>query len=339
MEMIKLFVVLLCVAACHPLNERVLEPYSGRLPLFTLAPDLILTTHTDTLSLVVMNGEESFEFAVVVTIDGKKYDLIGTPDVVTPSEIYADAGESQIIYRCDNETVILSFIAPEVDYGCHPVNYMTCKTVDGRPLPFRVEVDQTNIKGLSYGMLPFKHNKDSVFYMGYDDERYVQLFGRNILPIWKKNNDDVIADIVSEKNLRNPAKGPVDLRIKKAKLDLSQDKDGNLIYVTCYYINRMTEIVGYADTLAMCGERELLEGLMNPILFYAESDLWNAPFCPPDIGAYPLVMHRISDDTNYEWITEKALDIIADIDSLAANNRYSQKHINVIEQWKDYLKR
>ena len=339
MEMIKLFAIMLCVAACHPLNEKVLEPYSGRLPLFTLAPDFILTTHTDSLNSVVMNGEESFEFAVVVTIDGKKYDLIGTPDVVTPSEIYADAGESQIIYRCHNETVILSFIAPEVDYGCHPVNYMTCKTVDGRPLPFRVEVDQTNIKGLSYGMLPFKHNKDSVFYMGYDDERYVQLFGRNILPIWKKNNDDVIADIVSEKNLRNPAKGPVDLRIKKAKLDLSLDKDGNLIYVTCYYVNRMTEIVGYADTLAMCGERELLEGMMNPILFYAESDLWNAPFCPPDIGAYPLVMHRISDDMNYEWITSKALDIIADIDSLADNNRYSQKHINVIDQWKDYLKR
>lgn len=339
MEMIKLFAIMLCVAACHPLNEKVLEPYSGRLPLFTLAPDFILTTHTDSLNSVVMNGEESFEFTVVVTIDCNKYDLIGTPDVVTPSEIYADAGESQIIYRCDNETVVLSFIAPEVDYGCHPVNYMTCKTVDGRPLPFCVAVGQTHIKGLSYGMLPLKQNKGSVFYMGYDDETVVQLFGRNILPIWKKNNNDDIDEIVSKSNYRNPARGPVDLRIKKAKLNLSQDKDGNLIYVTCYYVNRMTEIAGFADTLAMYGERELLEGLMNPILFYAESDLWNAPFCPPDIGAYPLVMHRISDDMNYEWITSKALDIIADIDSLADNNRYSQKHINVIDQWKDYLKR
>lgn len=339
MEMIKLFAILLCVVACHPLDERVHEPYSGRLPLFTLAPDFILTTHTDSLSSVVMNGEESFEFSVVVTIDGNKYDLIGTPDVVTPLEIYADAGESQIIYRCDNETVVLSFIAPEVDYGCHPVNYMTCKTMDGRSLPFCVTVGQTHIKGLSYDMLQNEQDESGVFYMGYDDERVVQLFGRNILPIWKKNNDDVISDIVSEKNLRNPAKGPVDLRIKKAKLNLSQDEDGNLIYVTCYYVNRMTEIADLADTLAMYGERELLEGLMNPILFYAETDLWNAPYCPPDIGAYPLVMHRISDDMNYDWITSKALDIIADIDSLADNNRYSQKHINVIEQWTNYLKR
>ena len=216
---------------------------------------------------------------------------------------------------------------------------MTCKTMDGRSLPFCVTVGQTHIKGLSYGMLQNEHDESGVFYIGYDDERVVQLFGRNILPIWKKNNDDVISDIVSEKNLRNPAKGPVDLRIKKAKLNLSQDEDGNLIYVTCYYVNRMTEIADLADTLAMYGERELLEGLMNPILFYAETDLWNAPYCPPDIGAYPLVMHRISDDMNYDWITSKALDIIADIDSLADNNRYSQKHINVIEQWTNYLKR
>ena len=97
-------------------------------------------------------------------------------------------------------------------------------------------------------------------------------------------------------------------------------------------------ISGIADTLARSGEWKLLEGLMNPILMYAESGRWNAPFCPPDVGAYPYAMHRITEDMDYEWITQKALDIVADIDSLAGNADYSDKYEKTLDKWRNYIK-
>lgn len=336
----RLLIGILCLVACHPLTkERRLEEYSGILPLFTLAQDFILTTQTDKLHSVVLNDNEHFDFIVSVTIDNIKYELIGTPNVLTPIGIYADAGESRIVYQCDDNMVVLSFVAPEINYGCLPVNYLICHTTKGKPLSLNVSVNKKRLTGLTYGVLPMKSKKGSIFYIGYDDGRVTQLFGRKILPIWKRDMSTEIADIISYSDIMKPAKGPVDLRIKKAKLNLSRDENGNLIYVTCYYVNRMTEIAGFADTLALFGERDLLEGLINPILMYAESELWNAPFCPPDIGAYPLIMHRISDDTNYNWITKKGLDIIANIDSLAGNKNYSQSHKKVIKQWENYINR
>ena len=193
---------------------------------------------------------------------------------------------------------------------------------------------------------PNTENLDVIGYVGYDEEYIMQLFGNNIRPAWNHDGKTYIGDIIRQDIGRFDSivencdkENDASLRLLKSGLRLGMDADRNLLYVTDKFLNRMTEISGIADTLAANGETELLEGLMNPIFMYAESELWDARFCPPDIGYYPFAMHRITDDSDYIGITSKALGIIADIDSLAGNGNYSKRHKDIIKEWEDFIKR
>ena len=187
-------------------------------------------------------------------------------------------------------------------------------------------------------------NLDMTLYAGYDDGYVLQLFGQNIRPAWNRNGKKTIADIV-KKDARKiehyseaaDSLDDVSLRLLKPRLRLGVDDNGELVYTSGMYVSRMTMMSDIADTLAMYGERELLEGMMNPIIMYAESERWNPPFCPPDAGACPMAMHRVSDDMDYMWITRRALDIVADIDSLAGNDKYSRKHKKLISKWENFV--
>lgn len=183
---------------------------------------------------------------------------------------------------------------------------------------------------------------DETIFVGYEEEYVLQLFGENIRPLWNRNGNKEITSLIvkNPRNLcRNALKDsrPPSLRILKSKMRLGIDKNGNFIYVTDGYINRMSELSGMADSLSVFGEKELLEGLINPLVLYAESEYWKAPFCPTDLGAYPYAMHRISDDMDYDKITADAIGIVESIDSIAGNSNYSDKHAKVINSWRSFI--
>lgn len=344
MEIRRIAVLAILASCCHiPREKDIVSSYCGELPLFTISPDLIITTQTDNLSTVLINESSQFSFSASIEIEGSCYGLIGQTNIIQPKAIYANAGESRIIWQCGEHEVTLSFIAPSKNYGCYPVNYLLSQVKDRNgdkciaSLMIEIRPDTLLSDCLHYGFLPTNDKNSSLFFLAYSCKDLVQLWGKIVLPYWKNHFSDSVLDLVNSKDILSPASGTVGLRLMKAKLNLSKTIYGELICVTYPYINRMTQMSSLIDTLAFYGEKELLEGIMNPLLYYSESNLWNAPFCPPDIGAYPLIMHRISDDEDYVWVTNKALETISIIDSLAHNRNYSRKHIAVINKWRKFI--
>lgn len=182
---------------------------------------------------------------------------------------------------------------------------------------------------------------ESSIFVGYEEDYVVQLFGENIRPLWNNSGKRSLESLVKKNigGLENKAiksAAPASLRLAKANLRLGADKNGNLILVTSGYINRMTELYDVADIFSRYGEKQLVEALINPLVLYAESGCWDAPFCPPDLGYYPFAMHRITDDMDYHTITLNALSVIDRIDSLAGNSYYSRKHRQIIEKWRKF---
>lgn len=183
---------------------------------------------------------------------------------------------------------------------------------------------------------------ESSIFLGYEEDCVLQLFGENIRPLWNTSGKRTVESTVRKdvRKIRNSAlksTGSPGLRTIKANLRLGEDGCGNLILATSGFVNRMTEIRKIADTLSYYGEGRLLEGLVNPLVLYAESGRWNAPFCPPDLGAYPYAMHRISDDANYFEITSDALRIVDRIDSIAGNSDFSERHREVVDKWRKFV--
>ena len=340
---IKILASIALVCCCSGPHVETLESYSGTLPLLTLSHNCIITTNTNNLGCVQLCDEAPFHFIVDVIVNDKRFNLIGREEFVSPKQVVSTAGVSKIDYQCGEIDVCLSFISPDKYYGCSPVNYLEAYAVslndNNVDIELNVEVDTSIVSGghLRFGTLPTK-DKRCIYYFGFESIEQLQLLGQILLPIWKESKNTSINDIISCRDLNRPSKGPTSLRIMKAKLNLSKDDRGNLVYVTCNYVNRMSEISEIAHALINNGEVELLKGIMNPIFKYAESKYWNAPFCPPDLGAYPLAMHRITDDTNYVWVTTEALRIVSKIDSLENSNSYSRKHRKTIEKWENYAK-
>ncbi len=344
MEIRGIAILAILVSCCHiSQQEDMVSGYCGDLPLFTIPPDLIITTHSNNLSSVLLNDSSQFSFSASIEIKGNRYGLIGRTKIIQPKAVYANAGESRIIWQCGEYEVTLSFIAPSKNYGCYPVNYLLSQVKDRNGdkcmSSLMIEIDPGALLSdcIHYGFLPTNDKYSSLFFLAYSSKDLVQLWGKIVLPYWKKNYSDSVLDLVNSKDILSPASGSVGLRLMKAKLNLSKTKHGELICVTYPYVNRMTQMSNLIDTLALYGEKELLEGIMNPLLFYSESELWNAPYCPPDIGAYPMIMHRISDDEDYVWVTNKAIETILIIDSLAHNRNYSRKHKVILNKWREFV--
>ena len=92
---------------------------------------------------------------------------------------------------------------------------------------------------------------------------------------------------------------------------------------------------------------ELIEGMLNPIFKFADSDAWEFDFAPHDVGQYPLANGQVYGlDENgkltleYQMPVEECGNAILSVYALCHYKNdfsYFEKHRDILEKWVKYL--
>ncbi len=85
---------------------------------------------------------------------------------------------------------------------------------------------------------------------------------------------------------------------------------------------------------------ELVAGMLRPILRFAETEAWIYPFCPHDVGQYPLANGQVygidrAHPENFQMPVEECGNMLT---CLAALKKYQNNDISLYEQYKNTLK-
>lgn len=127
---------------------------------------------------------------------------------------------------------------------------------------------------------------------------------------------------------------------------LAVDEEGKLLYISkeCFSNGCAATVdVTYPSApLFLYYNPELLEGMLRPVMRFAESGDWKYDYAPHDVGCYPFVNGQVySAGTEvYQMPVEECGNMIiltaALCDALGSAD-FAAEHIRLLEQWNRYL--
>lgn len=81
----------------------------------------------------------------------------------------------------------------------------------------------------------------------------------------------------------------------------------------------------------------LMEGLMNPVFYYAEHEGWDKPYSPHDLGTYPIANGRKVEEAMPIEESGNMLILAAALARAEGTAAYAGKHWNVLSKWAEFL--
>lgn len=204
--------------------------------------------------------------------------------------------------------------------------------------------------------------------LGYDDVYAVQYFGDNLQAWWKQNGtydmmdalqqaneqyDDVMARCKAfDKKLVDDARRAggaqyADLcalvyREAVAAHKLVRGKDGKPLFFSKENFHNGTigtvEVSYSAAPLFLLYNPLLVEGMLNPIFYYAAQGGWAKPFAPHDVGTYPVANGQTDAENMPIEACSNMLILTAAMAQSEGNADYAKKHWQTLSAWADYLR-
>jgi Domain of unknown function (DUF1793). len=207
--------------------------------------------------------------------------------------------------------------------------------------------------------------------LAYDDIVAIEYFGDKLEAYWKRNGQstpDMIAAAFSEyesllarceafdkqiiaEGEKSGGSRYADLlalsyRQAIAAHKLVLDTEGEILFLSkeCYSNGCMATVdVSYPSVpMFLLYAPELVEGMIRPILKYAETDAWTFEFAPHDIGQYPIGNGQVYSENQREGqmpVEEcgNMLVMAASVALAGGNRNYLFSHIDTLGEWADYL--
>lgn len=210
-------------------------------------------------------------------------------------------------------------------------------------------------------------NTSGKIMVGYDDILSLNYFGTNLRPYWNRNGDRTIEqEFVAANNEY------AELKTKSAKFDyeLMQDamRVGGKEYAElCASVYRQVIVAhklmeapdgtiifpskeissgGFVSTvdvtypsapMFLYYNPELLKGLIEPIFYMAENDIWDKPYPAHDAGKYPWAFgQEYGEDMPIEE-AGNMLILTALLTKVDGNADYATKHWESLSKWSNYL--
>lgn len=127
---------------------------------------------------------------------------------------------------------------------------------------------------------------------------------------------------------------------------LVADTEGELLFLSkeCYSNGCMATVdVSYPSVpMFLLYAPELVEGMIRPILKYAEMDAWTFEFAPHDIGQYPIGNGQVYSENQREgqMPVEECGNMLvmgASVALAGGNRDYLFSHMDTLGEWADYL--
>jgi len=241
------------------------------------------------------------------------------------------------------------------------------------------EVGSENKDGLTYAYLKKELDGEALITFAYDDIKSIQYFGENLKAYWKKSGETIkkaidrahrdyaatmkkcekfSARMIREATYAGGEKYAdllvLSLRQSVAAHKLVLDGNGEVLYISkeCFSNGCAATVdVSYPSIpLFLIYNPELVKGMMRPIYKFAASDKWGNDFAPHDAGRYPLVNGQV-----YGLIPETGelrpakqmpveecgnmLVMEANAAIASGDVSFAASHIDVLEQWVEYLKK
>lgn len=81
----------------------------------------------------------------------------------------------------------------------------------------------------------------------------------------------------------------------------------------------------------------LMEGLMNPVFYYAENEGWDKPYSPHDLGTYPIANGRKVEEAMPIEESGNMLILCAALARAEGSAAYAGRHWKVLSRWAEFL--
>ncbi|RAP73889.1 glutaminase [Paenibacillus montanisoli] len=207
--------------------------------------------------------------------------------------------------------------------------------------------------------------------IAYDDVYAVEYFGEKLQAYWKRNGQtaaqmiaaafadyesllercaafdrQLLADAVTSGGSKYADILALSYRQSIAAHKLVLDTEGELLFLSkeCYSNGCMATVdVSYPSVpLYLLYNPALVEGMIRPIVKYAESEKWPFDFAPHDIGQYPLGNGQVYSENAIEGqmpVEECGnMLVMAAATALASGKTvYLFKHMDLFAKWANYL--
>lgn len=209
--------------------------------------------------------------------------------------------------------------------------------------------------------------KESYIELGYDDLYSVQYFKQNLKPWWKLNNGHTI-----DKELNAAA---IDYRIVMQKCDnfnksmynaavnaggkhyadlcvlayrqsiaahqLLKSPQGEILFLSKENFSNgsinTVDVTYPSAPLYLLYNSKLLEGMLNGIFYYCESNKWPHNFAAHDLGTYPLANGQTYSENMPVEESGNMIILAAAIAKAEGNANYAKKHWKTLSIWANYL--
>lgn len=211
----------------------------------------------------------------------------------------------------------------------------------------------------------------ALFALAYDDIDSLIYFGQPVRAYWKKDGktiEQAIEEALNEYEALSDRCSRFGQRLwedavaaggeKYAELlqlayrqvmaahKLAVDGEGKLLYISkeCFSNGCAATVdVTYPSApMFLHYNPELLEGMLRPVMRFAESGDWKYDYAPHDVGCYPFVNGQVySEGTEeYQMPVEECGNMIiltAALCDAGGSAAFAAEHIRLLEQWNGYL--
>jgi hypothetical protein len=209
--------------------------------------------------------------------------------------------------------------------------------------------------------------KERFVEMGYDDLYSVQYFKQNLKPWWKLNGKATIEKELTaaaveytsvmqkcdrfNKSMHNAATKAggdnyaylCDLAYRQsiAAHQLLKSPQGEILFLSKENFSNgsinTVDVTYPSAPLYLIYNPKLLEGMLNGIFHYCESDKWTNNFAAHDLGTYPLANGQTYDENMPVEESGNMIILTAAIAKAEGNTRYARKHWKTLSTWADFL--
>jgi hypothetical protein len=208
--------------------------------------------------------------------------------------------------------------------------------------------------------------KEKFVEVGYDDLYSVQYFNRNLKPWWKLSStsiENVLVLSAAEYNavmqkcynfnktmyadaLKAGGKNYADLcvlayRQSIAAHQLLKSPQGDILFLSKENFSNgsinTVDVTYPSAPLYLLYNPRLLEGMLNGIFHYCESNAWTHNFAAHDLGTYPLANGQTYGENMPVEESGNMIILTAAIAKAEGNAAFAKKHWKLLTKWANYL--
>ncbi len=220
-----------------------------------------------------------------------------------------------------------------------------------------------------YAEAELKNN--ALFVFAYDDITSIEYFGQPLSAYWKKDGKDILSlvdealsdyDVIAlrcEKFSKQMTKEATEKGSEKyAELltlayrqvmsghKLVTNENGENLYISMECssagMGSTVDVIYPSAPMFLKYNTELLKGMLRPVFYYAESDLWKFDFAPHDLGFYPILNGQTygNNALDMQMPVEECGNMIiltAAICKTEKSADFAASYIDIIDKWSKYL--